>query len=109
MKVPALKAELASLGLATSGLKSVLKERLAKARAEEVDAEAEQSDENVATSAAGATDPILAAAGAATIAAEKEGDDFSNGGDSILTTESEGEGEEDVDDVPDPGLTKKRN
>ena len=115
MKVPALKAELASLGLATSGLKSVLKERLAKAlerlakaRALGVDAEAEQSDENVATSAAGATDPILAAAGAATIAAEEEGDDFSDGGDSILTTESEGEGEEDVDDVPDPGLTKKR-
>ena len=56
MKVPALKAELASLGLATSGLKSVLKERLAKAlerlakaRALGVDAEAEQSDENVAT------------------------------------------------------------
>ena len=108
MKVPALKAELASLGLATSGLKSVLKERLAKARAEEVDAEAEQSDENVATSAAGATDPTLAAAGATAIAAEEEGDDFSDGGDSILTTESEGEGEEDVDDVPDPGLTKKR-
>jgi hypothetical protein len=35
MKVPALKAELASLGLDTSGLKSVLKERLTKARAEE--------------------------------------------------------------------------